>query len=790
MKAELGATAGPIEAPLEAGVAVRRYRVISGCTDCVSDLTPLRRVAGVRDVRLLSATGIIAIEAPVTLDDTVLLRAASSAGLTLESENGTRKPGTGAEPKQRAAWWKRPESLTLAAAAVLLIGSEVSEHGFGAATLALALAIASIAIGILYPLRSAWALLRVKRFSFNVLLVVAVAGALALGRAGDAADLVVIFSLGAVLESYVADRARGSIRALMELTPQLAERFLPDETVEKVPVESLAVGDTVLVRPGSRLPTDGTVSAGSSWVDASAITGESMPVETGPGSVVFGGTLNGDSALRLEVTKPYVDTVLARVIREVEDSQANKGRAQRFADQFSNVYTPAMIVLSIFVAAVGPALGLTFTDAVYRGLVVLIVSCSCALVLSVPVSVVAAVARAARDGVLIKGGAYLERLAAVNTVAFDKTGTLTLGRPVLAEVHPLNGYTETALLSLAAGIEASATHPIAEAIVRAARDRGLTVRPLPDAHTLPGIGAKARLDGRTVSVGRVGDGSHDAGAAPALAEIERAGATPVAVRDGDRLAGLLGLADELRVDARVAVDDLRALGVTHTVMLTGDRSQVAATIARQLGIEEVRAELMPEDKSAAVTALREHGTVAMVGDGVNDAPALATADVAVVMGAAGTDVALETADIALMGDDLTKLPYAVSLARRARANIRQNIVLSLICIAVLVSAALAGVFTLTQGVTVNEGYALVVIANGLRLLRGRRTSLAAPVGSGATRSEAMTAGDPAGCGCASEGASACCVGERVGGPVDLAMLNGVGHIPPGGDVAGQADIAY
>jgi Cd2+/Zn2+-exporting ATPase len=670
---------------------------------------------------MLTATNVVAIEAAADVDDAALLRAAVSGGLTLEPERAVREtstPGTPRKPGKR--WWTRPELTTLAIAAVLLAVSELTEYVVKFETVSAAFGIASIAIGIVYPLRNAWSMLRMKRFSFNVLLVVAVAGALALNRAGDAADLVVIFSLGAVLESYVADRARGSIRALMELTPPMAERFGTDGVVETVAVEKLHVGDTVLVRPGSRLPTDGTVLAGSSWVDASAITGESMPVEVGPGTAVFGGTLNGDAALRLAVAKPYVDTVLARVIREVEESQANKGRAQRFADRFSNIYTPAMVVLAVLVAAIGPMLGLTFTDAVYRGLVVLIVSCSCALVLSVPVSVVAAVARAARDGVLIKGGAYLEQLAGVDTVAFDKTGTLTLGRPVLVKVHAFNGRTETDILALAAGVEAGATHPIAAAIVRATRERGTTVRPLPDARTLAGIGAEATLDGHTVSVGRVRNLDGDAAATAALADIEAAGATPVGVVDDGTLIGMLGLADEIRPDAAAAIEGLRRLGVKHTTMLTGDRASVAHAIAGQLGIEAVRAELMPEDKSAAVTALREKGTVAMVGDGVNDAPALATADVAIVMGAAGTDVALETADIALMADDLTKLPYAIALARRARTNIRQNIALSLIVVGLLVTAALSGAFTLTEGVMINEGYALVIIANGLRLLRAKR----------------------------------------------------------------------
>ena len=372
------------DAPGEADVESRRYRVLAGCVDCASDLTPLRRVSGVRSIRMFAATGVLSIEVQATVPDDTLLRTASSSGLTLQAE---RAEPTGEDEKSRrkkrtTRWWTRPEMVLLALAAVLLVIAEVAELAFGNEPVALTAALLSIAVGIIYPARNAFMMLRSFRFSFNVLLVVAVVGALFLDRAGEAADLVVIFSLGAVLESYVADRARGSIRALMELSPPTAECFTAAGDVEVVAVGDLRVGDTVLVRPGSRLPTDGQVLDGVSWVDTSAVTGESMPDEVSPGSMVYGGTLNGDAALRIAVSKPFVDTVLARVIREVEEAQANRGRAQRFADQFANFYTPAMIVLAVLVAAFGPlVLDLTFAEAVYRGLVVLIVSCSCALVL-------------------------------------------------------------------------------------------------------------------------------------------------------------------------------------------------------------------------------------------------------------------------------------------------------------------------------------------------------------------------------------------------------------------------
>jgi Zn2+/Cd2+-exporting ATPase len=736
---------GVMVAP-DADTEVRRFRVVSGCVECAGDLTPLRRVPGVRDVRMLSATGTLAVEMVSSLDDTVLLRTANASGLVLEPAVAIREARAD-RPRGQARWWLRPELIFLAISAALLVVVEILGCYNSTHPLAKLFAYLCVATGIIFPARTAFMLLRTRRVSINLLLVTAVAGSIPLGKVTEAACVVVIFSLGVVLESFVADRARRSIQRLMELSPAEAERFCADGSTELVPVEQLQLGDLVLVRPGTRLPTDGTVLQGSSWVDAAAITGESMPVEVQPGAVVYGGTLNGHAALRVEVTKPFRDTVLARVIREVEEAQQNRGVAQRFADRFASVYTPLMIVVAALMVVVGPlTFGISARDALYRALVVLVVSCSCSLVLSVPVSVVSAVARAARDGVLIKGGAYLEQLARLRGVAFDKTGTLTLGRPSLVQLHTFDGLPADELLRLSAAVEAGATHPIAEAIVQAARERQISVRPAADAEIVPGIGARGTVDGSQVTVGRVGE---VAGAAlAALNAIEDAGATPVGVTVNGRQVGLLGVADSLRPDAARAIEGLRSLGITHTTMLTGDRLQIANAIARTVGIESVRAELLPDEKRAALTALKhEVGTIAMVGDGINDAPALASADVAIVMGAAGTDVALETADVALMADDLTKLPYAVALARRSRRIIAQNVGLSLAVILLLVVAAVTGSFSLTEGVLINEAWALVIIGNGLRLLRAHPSlQVVAPVTSAADLPAASVSGDSCGCG--------------------------------------------
>jgi Zn2+/Cd2+-exporting ATPase len=512
----------------------------------------------------------------------------------------------------------------------------------------------------------------------------------------------------------------------MALAPPTAHRQAPGGCLEEVPVQRLQPGEVVLVRPGERLPTDGTVVAGASAVDQSPVTGESLPVEATPGTAVFGGTVNGTGALTVRVTKPYQDTMLARIIRQVEQAQAHKGRAQRFADRFGATYTPLMVTLAVLVAVVPPLLLGDWRGWLYRGLVVLVVSCSCALVISVPVAVVAAISRAARDGILIKGGAHLEALGRIRVVAVDKTGTLTRGHPQLTDVVPLDGQAGEQVLALAAAVEATSEHPLAGAILDAAGERGLAWTPGDRLRATPGVGVEATVGGRRLFVGRPDGRILTGQAAQRLAALETAAKTTIVLAVDTRPLGLLAVADQLRPEATQAVAELSALGL-RVAMLSGDHERVAAAIACQTGIEDWRANLLPTDKTSVVQELRRvHGPVAMVGDGINDAPALAAADVGVAMGAAGTDVALETADLALLADDLAKLPHAVRLARRALANIRQNIALSLVTVAVLVAAALAGRLSLASGLLLNEGTALLIIANGLRLLRPARPSTSTP----------------------------------------------------------------
>jgi Cd2+/Zn2+-exporting ATPase len=704
----------------EAEGAQVRFRIAEGCClDCAGDLPgALHKLPGVHTVQMSEASGLVVVDHDGTVPVEAIRRQAGQLGLGLVPADRRGRPATGERP-----WWRRAPLLALAVATILLLAGLAAEHLAGQGALARGLYLATVAVGGLYPVRGALRLLRARRLTIGTLLVLAAAGALALGVWEEAALLVVVFSLGEVLEDYAADRARGSIRAVLELAPPQAQRRSPDGTLQPVPVEDLLPGELVVVRPGERLPTDGRVTAGSSAVDQSPITGESLPVEVTPGAAVFGGTVNGAGALEVEVTKAYQDTTLARIVHQVQQAQAHRGRAQRFADRFGAVYTPAMFALAALVAAVGLLVGEPRAW-LYRGLVVLVVSCSCALVISVPTAVVAAVTRAARDGVLVKGGAYLEALARVRVVAVDKTGTLTRGQPRVTDLVPLDGVIPGELLGVAAAVEAASEHALAGAILAEAHARRVPVAPGHALQALPGVGVEATVDGQRAFVGKA-ERAIDLAAAPAvagrLAELEAQGKTAVLVACAGVPLGLVAVADELRLETAGAVAQLHQLGIGRVVMLTGDHQRVAQAVAARAGIDQYRAGLLPQDKTAAVHALRAEagraGGVAMVGDGVNDAPALASADVGVAMGAAGTDVALETADVALMADDLGKLPAAIRLARRAVRTIHQNVALSLGTVAVLVVAALSGRLSLTSGLLLNEGTAMLIIANGLRLLR-------------------------------------------------------------------------
>ncbi len=559
------------------------------------------------------------------------------------------------------------------------------------------------------------------RLDMNVLMTVAVLGAIAIGQWDEAASVAFLFALAQLLETYSLDRARQAVRRLLAVVPpEAAVRREGEE--RRVPVAAVLPGETIVVRPGERVPLDGIVRAGASALNQAPITGESMPVDKTPGAHVFAGSINGEGALEVEVTHRAQETMLARIIALVEQAQAQKAPTQTFVERFAAVYTPAVIAGSILVATLPP---LVLAEApwpwVYRALVLLVISCPCALVISTPVAVVCGLTRAARSGVLIKGGRFLEALGALRALALDKTGTLTKGQPVVADVTPLDDLDARAIVRLAAAVEAQSEHPLGAAILQAARAQGIAWPQATGFRAVAGRGARAELDGVVYHVGshryieELGVCSERLAAV--LGEVEGRGQTPVVLSDGRRALGVLGVADQLREGAAEGLAALRRLGIRPLVILTGDTARTAEAIGRQASADEVRAELLPDEKVRAIQELtRRHGPVGMVGDGINDAPALAAATVGIAMGAGGTDAAVETADVALVRDDLRQIPVAVRLGRKTLRIIRINIGLSLATKAVFVTLAVLGEATLWMAVAADMGTSLAVILNGMRLL--------------------------------------------------------------------------
>ena len=567
---------------------------------------------------------------------------------------------------------------------------------------------------------------RKGRFDIDALMVVAALGAAALDKWAEGALLLFLFSLGHALEHYAMNRSRNAIRALATLAPKTA-RVRRAEGESVIPVAALTLGDQVIVRAGERLPADGRVVSGESGVDQAPITGESLPVSKSAGDVVFAGTINGDGTLIVETTRNPEDSTLSRVIKLVEEAQSAKSPTQRFTERFERVFVPIILVATVLLIVLPPLFGVAFETSFVRAMTLLVAASPCALALATPSAVLAGVARAARSGVLIKGGAHLEAAGTARVVAFDKTGTLTQGKPQLTDVVSTRGgmtaEEEGDLLARVAAAESRSTHPLAAALVREAELRGLTLPEVGAFEALKGRGVRAIVAGRELYIGNerlMTEAALEFGGelAARKGELEANGKTVMIVAQDGRAVGLLAVRDEPRVEARAMLERLKSQGIKRTVMLTGDNRSVAEAIGRELGIDEVRAELLPEDKLAAIKELRtRYGKIIMVGDGVNDAPAMAEASVGVAMGGAGTDVALETADMALMGDDLTKFPYALALSRASRRMIVQNLFISLGVIALLVPSALLGLAGIGIAVVLHESSTLVVVLNALRLLR-------------------------------------------------------------------------
>ena len=604
------------------------------------------------------------------------------------------------------------------------VGSEGTGLAEGEAPLvAVILYVTGIVSGGWYVAPRALAAVLRLRPDMNLLMAIAVVGAAAIGEWFEAATVTFLFAFSLALESWSVNRARRAVEALMAIAPPTARILAPDGSTKEVKAADVTVGSMILVKPGDRIPLDGTVRRGTSQVNQAPITGESMPVDKAPPAEVFAGTVNGDGALEVEVTRLVGETTLAQIIRMVEEAQSRRAPSEQWVDRFARVYTPVILGVAILIAIVPPLLlGGDSGEWFYRALVLLVIGCPCALVISTPVSIVASLAAAAKAGVLVKGGTFIEAPAKLRAVALDKTGTLTAGAPQVVEVKPLANHTEQELLKAMGAIEAHSDHPLARAIVAHVQGKGITWSAASEVQSAQGRGVTAAIDGKRYWLGSHRYLEELKQETPELHEqieaMSSAGRTVVVMGTDDHVCGFITLADAVRPESAAAIRELHDLGVEHIVMLTGDNKPTAERVAREVGIDEVHAELLPADKVAAVEDLvRRFTSVAMIGDGVNDAPAMGRATIGMAMGAVGSDAAIEAADVALMSDDLSRLPWLIKHSRRTMGIIRQNVVLSLGVKAVFVVLTFGGFASLWSAIAADMGVSLLVIANALRLLR-------------------------------------------------------------------------
>lgn len=717
------------------------------CAQCAETIEKgVSRLPGVQQARVDLASATLTFAGAVTED--TLRQRVEALGYRLEDEiaagatrhnTPTEKHAGGILGFFRYLLAQTNTRLALAGGAIILLGVVAAMLGANEPLVNAVYIIATLVA--LYPvalsgIRALW----INRdFNINLLMTIAAIGAILIGETLEAATVVFLFAVGEALEGYTTDRARQSIRSLMTLAPARAIR-LHDGREEDMPVEGLAVGDLILVKPGERIPMDGTVLRGESGVDQSPVTGESVPIHKTNGAEVFAGTINGSGALEIRVTHIAADNTIQRIIRLVEEAQSVRAPSQRLIDQFARVYTPAVVFIAAVVAILPPLLlNAPFYDLtdgthgwLYRALSLLVIACPCALVISTPVTVISAITAAARRGVLIKGGAHLEMLGRVRVFAFDKTGTLTRGKPTVTAVRAVDCETGSScdlcddVLALASAVERRSAHPLAQAVVDAAHTRGLhdLYAPAEAVESLAGRGVQGQMRDKLVTIGSHSlfdaEHPHSPQFCQLVQDVEANGQTAMLLCDGDRVRGYIAVADEVRPESAEVVAALRDLG-QHTVMLTGDNAIVAAAVGRELGIDAVRAGLLPADKLTALQEVQStRGAVAMVGDGINDTPALAAASVGIAMGGAGSSQALETADVALMADDLRQLPFALRLARFTRRLITQNVAVSFGIKLLFVVLALNGATALWAAILADVGTSLVVTLNGMRPLRFER----------------------------------------------------------------------
>jgi len=693
--------------------------------DCAEEVAVLKREVG----PVVGGEERLAFD---VLNGRMIVSAAANGVSASTIVEAVKRAGLGATPvdgnlpivEPPPTFWQQRGRLVLTAASGLALGTaNVAQHLASSKTVADVLFGIAIISGVWLVLPKAWGAVRRLQPDMHLLMMVAVFGAVLIREYFEAAAVAFLFSLSLLLESWSVGRARRAIAALMDLAPPTAWLLRPDGSGTQVSPQEVPIGAAILVKPGEKIALDGRVLDGMSDVNQAPITGESQPVPKSKGDDVFAGTINGDGALRIETTRAAGDTTLARIIRMVGDAQSRRGPSEQWVEKFARVYTPTVMVLALLIFLVPPlTFGGVWADWFYRALVLLVIACPCALVISTPVSIVAGIAAAARQGVLVKGGAFLEAPAHLRAIAFDKTGTLTAGRPRVVEVVPLSGHDERELIERAAAMEQHSEHPIARAVLEYAEAHHFLPAPADDFQVLQGKGARATFNGREFWLGSHRYLEERGQETPEIHEqLERMsgrGQSVVVFGNSNHVCGLVALADEVRPAAAAALDELRRAGVEHLIMLTGDNRPTAEAIAAKAGVDEVRADLLPEDKVTAIESLvANYGQVGMIGDGVNDAPALARASVGVAMGAAGTDAAIETADIALMADDLSKLPWLIRHSRRVLSVVRQNIVFSLAVKLAFVILTFAGISSLWGAIAADMGASLLVIANGLRLLR-------------------------------------------------------------------------
>ncbi|MGG3233697.1 heavy metal translocating P-type ATPase [Priestia flexa] len=695
---------------------MKAYRVQGfTCTNCAAIFeNNVKELPGVQDAKVNFGASKVYVKGNTTIEE--LEKAGAFENLKIRDEKEQRV--------EREPFWKQKENIKVYISAILLVVSWLLGEQYGEEHILPTIGYAaSILIGGYSLFIKGLKNLSRLQFDMNTLMTIAIIGAAIIGEWGEGATVVILFAVSEALERYSMDKARQSIESLMDIAPKEALiRRGNDEMM--VHVDDIQVGDIMIVKPGQKLAMDGLVIKGTSTLNQAAITGESVPVTKTIDDEVFAGTLNEEGLLEVKVTKRVEDTTLSKIIHLVEEAQAERAPSQAFVDKFAKYYTPAIVILALLIAVVPPLLfGGDWSEWIYQGLAVLVVGCPCALVVSTPVAVVTAIGNAARNGVLIKGGIHLEEAGALKAIAFDKTGTLTKGIPAVTDIVTYGGN-ENELMTITAAIEKGSQHPLASAIIRKAEENGLNFNgvSIEEFQSITGKGVKAKVNNEMYYVGSPNlfeelHGNIESDRKQKIAEMQTQGKTVMVLGTEKEILSLIAVADEMRESSKEVISKLNQIGI-ETVMLTGDNQRTAAAIGKQVGVSNIKADLLPEDKLNFIKELRgKHQSVAMVGDGVNDAPALAASTVGVAMGGAGTDTALETADIALMSDDLSKLPYTIKLSRKALVIIKQNITFSLAIKLVALLLVMPGWLTLWIAIFADMGATLLVTLNSLRLLK-------------------------------------------------------------------------